>query len=385
MSEIIQGILPKTDAVDILVGYFFFSGYYLLSQGLADKRLRILVGLDVDTNISKSIQVINTLSENKLSLGQLRDKYYQEFVHLFNNSDFLDTEEKQKSFTLFYNKIKDGSLEIRKTEEPCHAKMYIFDYDDNHNEQGEDPGNVITGSSNLSYQGLEGRTEINVRLKDKQNHIDAKKIFNELWETSVPVVDQDTLPEWEDKVIKHIWYEKLYAPYLMYIRVLHEYFNIPSKDNILTPHDITEGRYTNLKYQTDAVQLALNAIENHNGVIIADVVGLGKSIIASTIARNLRLRTIIVAPPHLVRQWEVYKDEFGFNASVFSAGKIETALNHFKEIARTGEQFLIIIDEAHRFRNEYIKDYSLLHDLCSNNKVELIPQCADVLRDSDNY
>lgn len=385
MSEIIQGILPKSDAVDILVGYFFFSGYYLLSQGLANKKLRILVGLDVDTNISKSIQIINTLSANKLSLGQLREKYYQQFVYLFNNTDFLDSEEKQKSFTLFYNKIKDGSLEIRKTEEPCHAKMYIFDYDDNHNEQGEDPGNVITGSSNLSYQGLEGRTEINVRLKDKQNHIDAKKIFNDLWETSVPVIDQDTLPEWEDKVIKHIWYEKLYAPYLMYIRVLHEYFNIPSKDNILTPHDITEGRYTNLKYQTDAVQLALNAIENHNGVIIADVVGLGKSIIASTIARNLRLRTIIVAPPHLVRQWEVYKDEFGFNASVFSAGKIESALNHFKEIARTSEQFLIIIDEAHRFRNEYIKDYSLLHDLCSNNKVILLTATPFNNRPSDIY
>lgn len=385
MSEIIQGILPKTDAVDILVGYFFFSGYYLLSQGLANKKLRILVGLDVDTNSSKSIQVINTLSENKLSLGQLREKYYLEFVHLFNNSDFLDSEEKQKSFTLFYNKIKDGSLEIRKTEEPCHAKMYIFDYDDIHNEQGEDPGNVITGSSNLSYQGLEGRTEINVRLKDKQNHIDAKKIFNELWEMSVPVVDQDTLPAWEDKVIKHIWYEKLYAPYLMYIRVLYEYFNIPSKDNILTPYDITEGRYTNLKYQTDAVQLALNAIYNHNGVIIADVVGLGKSIIASTIARNLRLRTIIVAPPHLVRQWEVYKDEFGFNASVFSAGKIETALNHFKEIARSGEQFLIIIDEAHRFRNEYIKDYSLLHDLCSNNKVVLLTATPFNNRPNDIY
>lgn len=88
----------------------------------------------------------------------------------------------------------------------------------------------------------------------------------------------------EDKVIKHIWYEKLYSPFLMYVRVLHEYFNIPTKDNILTPHDITEGRYANLKYQTDAVQLSLNALDNHNGVIIADVVGLGKSVIASTIA-----------------------------------------------------------------------------------------------------
>lgn len=385
MSEIVNGILPKTDAVDILVGYFFFSGYHLLSQGLSDKKLRILVGLDVDTNIAKSIQVINNLSSNTLTLGQLREQYYQQFVHLFNNSDFLDSDDKQKSFTLFYNKIKDGSLEIRKTEEPCHAKMYIFDFGSDFNENGEDPGNVITGSSNLSYQGLEGRVEINARFKDKQHHIDAKLIFEELWLSAVPVIDTDTIPEWEEKVIKHIWYEKLYSPYLMYIRVLHEYFNIPSKENILTPHDITEGRYSNLKYQTDAVQLALNAIDNHNGVIIADVVGLGKSVIASTIARNLRLRTIVVAPPHLVRQWEVYKDEFGFNASVFSAGKIESALTHFKEIARSNEQFLIIIDEAHRFRNEYIKDYSLLHDLCSNNKVVLLTATPFNNRPNDIY
>ena len=147
MSEIVNGILPKTDAVDILVGYFFFSGYHLLSQGLSDKKLRILVGLDVDTNIAKSIQVINNLSSNTLTLGQLREQYYQQFVHLFNNSDFLDSDDKQKSFTLFYNKIKDGSLEIRKTEEPCHAKMYIFDFGSDFNENGEDPGNVITGSS----------------------------------------------------------------------------------------------------------------------------------------------------------------------------------------------------------------------------------------------
>ena len=83
MSEIIQGILPKSDAVDILVGYFFFSGYYLLSQGLANKKLRILVGLDVDTNISKSIQIINTLSANKLSLGQLRENIISNsFIYL---------------------------------------------------------------------------------------------------------------------------------------------------------------------------------------------------------------------------------------------------------------------------------------------------------------
>ena len=188
------------------------------------------------------------MSASNLTLGQLREKYYQQFVNLVNNSDFLDNEQKQKSFSLFLSKIKDGTLEVRKTEQPCHAKMYIFDYDGPNHERGEDLGNVITGSSNLSYQGLAGRTEINVRLKDKQTYIDAKKIFEELWENSVSVIDQSTLSQWEDKVIKHVWYEKLFSPYLMFVRVLSEYFNIPSSSNVLTPHDITQGKYSNLKY-----------------------------------------------------------------------------------------------------------------------------------------
>ena len=386
LSEIINGILPKASAVDILVGYFYFSGYQLLSQGLADKNIRILVGLDVDVQITKSIREIELLgNRTNQSRGQIREDYFKQFINLFNNSDFLDSEDKLQSFKLFYDKIKGGSLEIRKTENPCHAKMYIFDYNDANNEGGEDPGNVITGSSNLSYAGLEGRIEINSRFKDKQTHIDAKNIFDELWDSSIVIVDAESVPLFEDKVIKHIWYEKLYRPYLMYIRVLNEYFAIPSKENILTPYDITEGRYVNLKYQTDAVQLALQSIENHNGVIIADVVGLGKSIIASTIARNLKLRCLVICPPHLKQQWELYKDEFTFNATVFTSGKIEAALNHFKEIARRDEQFLIIIDEAHRYRNEFIKDYAILHNLCSGNKVVLLTATPFNNRPSDIY
>ena len=214
--------------------------------------------------------------------------------------------------------------------------------------------------------------ELNARFNDKQDYDEGKRIFDELWESSVVVVSKDNLDEWNNKVMTRIWYDKIYSPYLMYIRVLKEYFNIPTTNNILTPHDITEGKYSNLRYQTDAVQMALNSLSNHNGAIIADVVGLGKSIIASTIARNLKLRTIIVCPPHLYKQWEGYRDEFGFTGTVFSAGKIEDAVLHYQELVKDGEQFLIIIDEAHRFRNEYTQDYALLHNLCSGNKVLLL-------------
>lgn len=385
LSEIINGILPKCSAVDILVGYFYYSGFDLICENIKDKKVRILVGLEVDVQVSNRMREVDAFVKYNQSRGQIKDSYYNNFVKLFNDTDYFDNEQKIKSFKLFYSKALDGSLEIRKTEDPCHAKMYLFEYSDLVNEGGELPGTVITGSSNLSQSGLAGRLEINARFSDKQSYIDGETIFNHLWDSSVTILDKNNIDEFNNKVIEHIWYEKLYSPYLMYIRVLNEYFSIPTKENVLTPHDITDGKFYNLKYQTDAVQMALNSLDNHNGVIIADVVGLGKSIIGSTVARNMRMKTIVICPPHLEPQWNEYKDEFGFTATVFSSGKIEAALNHYHRIVTGNEKFLIIIDEAHKYRNEYSQDYANLHNLCSGNKVMLLTATPFNNRPEDIY
>lgn len=385
LSDIINGILPKSNSLDVLVGYFYFSGYKLISEKLIDKHVRILVGLDIDTKISKAIKELDMLADYNKSRSQLKDDFYKHFVRLFNETDFLDCQPKLESFRLFYNKIKEGSLEIRKTDEPCHAKMYIFDYREEINEGGEDPGSVITGSSNLSYEGLAGRVEINARFNDKSSYIDAKAIFNELWEKSIVIADKDHIDEFDTKVIDRIWFEKLYSPYKLYLRVLKEYFSIPTTENLLSPYDITDGKFSNLKYQTDAVQMAINAIKNHNGVIVADVVGLGKSIIASTVARNLRLRALVVCPPHLEEQWQNYRDDFGFTASIYTTGKLEEALKYYERIVKADEQYLIIVDEAHRYRNEYTIDYTILHQLCSGNKVMLLTATPFNNRPDDIY
>lgn len=372
LADIIKGILPKTTAVDFLVGYFYYSGYAQLSEKLRDRHIRILVGLDIEIKMSKHICEVENFRQQMQSRGVLKEEYYAQFVKAFNDTDFLDTAEKMEQFKMFYSKILDGTLEIRKTLEPCHSKMYLFDYNDEMNEDGELPGVLITGSSNLSYQGLQGRLELNARFNDKQEYDEGKAIFEELWKDAIVIADQSNIDEWNNKVMAHIWYDTLFSPYLMFVRVLIEFFSMPSQENLLTPYDITDGRFSNLRYQTDAVLLALKSLQNHHGAIIADVVGLGKSIVASTVARNLRLRTIVISPPHLCRQWEEYKDEFGFTASVFSSGRIESALSHYQQIAKTDEQFLIIIDEAHRYRNEFTQDYALLHNLCMGNKVLLL-------------
>lgn len=85
------------------------------------------------------------------------------------------------------------------------------------------------------------------------------------------------------------------------------------------------------------------------------------------------------------QQWEEYKDQFGFTASVFSSGKIEEALKHYQMIAKPDEKFLIIVDEAHKYKNEYILDYSILHNLCMGNKVMLLTATPFNNRPEDIY
>lgn len=375
LSKIINSLLPqKTKSMDFLVGYFYFSGMEEIYQNLENKPMRILVGMDVDRELLRKSAEVDFYSTrmNLASNQEIREAYYRSLQNLFNQTDYFESAKQLEAFKIFYDKVKRGELEIRKTLDPCHAKMYIFDYKDELNEEGNDPGTIITGSSNLTHRGLSRNREINVRLTSKPEYDEAKAIFDELWEEATIIVDKDYIQSFEDGVIKHIWYEQLPTPYLLYLRVLYEYFNIDRSERIQTPSQITNERFDDLQYQVDAVRLGLKTIRQHNGVIIADVVGLGKSIIGSTIARNLNLRTVIICPPHLKAQWEDYRSDFGFNAMVFSRGNLEAVREYYQMAHRAGEQWLVMIDEAHYYRNEFIKDYAILHEVCQGNKVLLL-------------
>lgn len=110
LSDIITGILPKSDAVDILVGYFYFSGYAHLADKLADKYLRILVGLDIDTRISNRVREVEELVEWQRIRSKVREEYFNNLVRLINETDNTDTDETIKIFRQFQRKIYDGTL-----------------------------------------------------------------------------------------------------------------------------------------------------------------------------------------------------------------------------------------------------------------------------------
>lgn len=368
LGDVVNNILPSSNRLSFLVGYFYFSGFKEIYENIKDKKLRILVGLEIENTLSNKIQEFELISSIELSRGKIRQKYYESLTTLFNDTDFFDTEEQQEAFKVFLDKIQDGSLEIRKTSQPNHAKLYIFENKKDFNQQGEFPGTVITGSSNLSLSGLRKNFEINIISRDARNFKEAEHIFNSIWQEAVQIVNKDNLHDFFQNVVEKIWFDKLPRPFLLYVRVLEEYFATKDIDLLHLPSDITNEKYINLKYQVDAVQKAIDILQRHNGVIIADVVGLGKSIITAAVAHNLNKKTIIIAPPHLKAQWEDYRFDFEFNAKVYTSGKIEEAL---KDIDDNKER-LIVIDEAHKYRNELTEDYANLHKLCQRNKVILL-------------
>lgn len=370
LKEMMENIMPTSDMLYFLVGYFYFSGFELLKDSLKDKNLKILVGMDIDKDLNNQIKEYFFIKskENYVPDSLIQKRFCVSIKEVFE-TDIFDNVESFNRYRLFKEKLENGTLEIKKTREPNHAKLYLFEKKKELNEGGTYPGAVITGSSNLSYSGIKAQDEINVLSREKNDYLEAKKIFDKLWEESVKIFDKSNLDFFYNEINKKVPVDKLPKPYLLYIKVLEEYFNIERDKNIKLPSSITDGKYYNFQYQIDAVVDALEKIKTHKGVIISDVVGLGKSIIASTVAHNLGIKTIIICPPHLKEQWDDYRIEFDVNARIYTSGSVNKANidleNDYKEK-------LIIVDECHKYRNSLTKDYGELWKLCQGNKVILI-------------
>lgn len=139
-----------------------------------------------------------------------------------------------------------------------------------------------------------------------------------------------------------------------------------------------ERGYKVYRYQKEAVQQALTVLNQYGGVILADVVGLGKSVIASWLARERNGRGLVICPPALIGDqktkssgWYKYLSDFGlYDWDVYSLGmldKVQEYLSMYGDDINT-----IIVDEAHRFRNEDTEGYERLSQICANRDVILL-------------
>jgi superfamily II DNA or RNA helicase/HKD family nuclease len=388
LEQALKNTLPQADRVDILTAYFYFSGFSMLADELADKHIRILVGKSIDPDavdeLSAAIKLypnvdLNTYQNKKyysLNRTQRKTEYIESFIRLFNKSalsESFDSTDSQAMQKIFEGKLRDGTLEIRMTSGDNHAKTYILTNNPEFSANGDAKGVVFMGSSNFTYSGLTGQGELNDRFSDNQKYDNYQQHFNKLWRDSnaIDIQTSDSNDDFLKEIEQRLWLHSKPDPYNVFVRILHELYFQTSVDELKTPASISGGKFANLRYQLDAIRSGIDCINKNNGVIIADVVGLGKSIIAAVIAHNLDIqRTFIITPPHLIQQWEDYVQDFGLRGAIVeSGGKIE----HLHERYATSENpALFIIDEAHRYRNELTDDYQYLHQLTRSNADNIV-------------
>jgi ERCC4-related helicase/HKD family nuclease len=373
-------LISKSEELKFLVGFFYFSGIRELYSELKENNnvvLKVLVGLNVDNFNYKLVEYADDYDyKGEISNEEIANNFFVSLKKSINTEQF-DNKEFYEQVKFFIKLIKENRLIIRKTFKPNHAKLYIFKLQE---DQIGRKNIFITGSSNLTKSGITIQEEFNVEISD-YGFEDAEEYFDFLWEEGVKITESEN---WKNKLIEIIEKETLVreiTPFEAFVLVLKIYLDSFEKKEIgqSVINVFEKNGYIPYQYQLDAIRQALAIIEKNNGVILADVVGLGKTIIACAIAKQLRKRGIIICPPGLMGDprkkdsgWNMYKEQFGlYDWEVWSLGDLDKLEEQIKT-DKLKDVEIVIIDEAHRFRNQDTKDYEYLKNICRNKQVILL-------------
>jgi superfamily II DNA or RNA helicase len=366
LLERFKVLIKDTRFFDVLVGYFYTSGFHALYKSLeSTEKIRILIGIHTNKATYDLIQQSKAPIQTRLILShaETNAEYADQVKQEMENS--ADSSDVEKGVSKFVEWLISGKMEIRAYPTAnIHAKLYVMTFVEN----DKDVGRVITGSSNFTQAGFVDNLEFNVELKDRPDYEFSLAKFNELWENAVDVKDK-----YIETVKNNTWINDSITPYELYLKFLYEYF----KEKINIDQESTESQYLpdyflDLKYQSEAVTDARLKLEGYGGVFLSDVVGLGKTYIAALLAKQLDGRHLVLAPPILLDKenqgsWPNVFHDFNVAARFESLGMLDSLVKQ-----GTDKYTNVFIDESHRFRTENTATYAQLATICRGKRVILV-------------
>lgn len=365
---------PTLEQFDAVVGFLRASGYFALRPLLDNiNKARILIGIDVDKYI------VRANKSGKLFFGaeeEVKEDYLQMLLKDIEKSHY--SIEVENGIKQMVQDIIDGKLELRAhPSKKIHAKIYLF-YPKEFNSYTS--GILITGSSNLSGNGLgissEKQYEFNVKIQDYQDVKEALDEFELLWKESkdcpIEAIDIDT-------TIKKTYIGGDVSAHDLYLKMLMEYFaDRPLETDASNVFDMPEG-YTRYEYQSDAVLEGYQKLIKYDGFFLADVVGLGKTVIASMIAKKFCIengyentRILVVYPPAVEQNWKSTFQDFGIDhvTKFITNGSLSKVLDEENYDYWDAEEYdLILVDEAHNFRNHTSGAFEQLQEICKMPRI----------------
>ncbi|MCX8011062.1 MAG: helicase-related protein [Ignavibacteria bacterium] len=375
-----------------------FKVFDFLKANVSNGIMNIVTGYFTIYALSKIYDNLNTPELFKMILGDLvtkREKENKIIDLLRDNLDIdriLELNLNSKKAVEF---LEQDKVEIKHISESfCHAKAFVYDDPDRRHKF------YIIGSSNLTESGLGICDSSNIELNTAitggdSDYKDVLNWFNNLWTNAASF--EIKLPDQKKLKIKQYIIDKIkslfieYTPETLYYKVLYELFKKDFENGLLSPNCQSEINYvkdtllfkTLFPYQQKAVISLIKMLQDRNGAILADAVGLGKTWTALAVMKYFEIRgykVVVFCPKKLAQNWQQYlygnkskfeKDRLDYLVR-FHTDLQENRLDNYERklsALQKNPKILIVIDESHNLRNDKSSRYEyLVENILKQNK-----------------
>ncbi len=343
--------------MDIATGYLEIGGLLDLDQEWQKlEKIRIILGNEVT---KRTKEVIDEVVASLLS-------------HL---NDSVDAEQEHNEFLIGVPAIVEA-MKTRKIEcrvfdkDKFHAKAYITYFRDDYKEQfissmNLPDGYALVGSSNFTHAGLTKNIELNVQVDNEVAEL--QEWFEERWQEGTDITEAIL------QVIEN--HCKEYSPYDVYLRSMYEFFK--SREETISEWENHESAvYKGLsKYQKDGYNSLIEIANQYSGAFLCDGVGLGKTFVGLMLIERFvkkeRKNVVLMVPAAArVSVWEttikkyipeILEGFYPFKIINHTDLLLDRNENLMRQIAEQAE--IVVIDEAHHFRNRSSNRYRKLFEM----------------------
>ncbi|MDD5677042.1 MAG: helicase-related protein [Kiritimatiellae bacterium] len=365
----LQETIQLCNRADFCVGYFNLRGWKQLDSYIEEwsggdgNCCRLLIGMQAlpEDELRSALSLVGCVNrmDNATAL-RLKKRLAEDFRNQLCIG--APTNEDEKGLQRLARQIKTKKVIVKLfLQHPLHAKLYLLFRPDPIN-----PTVGFMGSSNLTFAGLSKQGELNIDVLDHDACTKLAKWFQARWEDQWCIDISKELVE----IIETSWArEDLIPPYHIYLKIAYSLAQEARAglSEFRIPKEFGNKLF---EFQKAAVKIAAHHLNKRGGVLIGDVVGLGKTLMATALARIFEddhgLETLVISPKNLVRMWEDYRYLYGLRARVLSLSQVITELPDIKRYR------LVIIDESHNLRNREGKRYKAIQEYLKENESKVI-------------
>jgi superfamily II DNA or RNA helicase len=371
LLPILRDTLQDAKRADFCVGYFNLRGWRQLDQfveqfsGEEDGCCRLIVGMQkLPREQLRSLHSLTDADDemDNPTAARLRKQAAEEFreqltIGAPNNED-------EAGLRRLSQQLRSGKLVVKLfLRHTLHAKLYLI-YPKVPHPNLRAVG--FLGSSNLTLSGLRYQGELNVDVLEHDATEKLEKWFGRVWKDQFCLDISQELAQ----LIDESWArEALLSPYHIYLKMAY-HLSQEARTGLSEYRVPREFRDRLFDFQSAAVRIAAQHVNKRGGVLIGDVVGLGKTMVGSALARILQedhfLETLIICPKNLVAMWRDYVREYRLLAEIIPISQVQAELPTLRRYR------VVLIDESHNLRNTTGKRYRAIQEYIAINESKCI-------------